>query len=79
MEETGVQGENNRLVASHWQTLSHNVISSTTSPWTGFELTTLEVIGTDCTYDHHHDDPLKCKQHECKIDVDQLSDLVFTK
>jgi hypothetical protein len=30
VDETGrVPGENNRLVASHWQTLSHNVVSST--------------------------------------------------
>ena len=28
-----------------WQTLSHNIASST---WTGFELTTLVVIGTGC-------------------------------
>ena len=28
-EETGVPGENHRLVASHRQTLSHNVVSST--------------------------------------------------
>jgi hypothetical protein len=28
MEETGVLGENHRSVASRWQTLSHNVISS---------------------------------------------------
>ena len=28
-EETGVPGENHRLVTSHWQTLSHNVVSST--------------------------------------------------
>ena len=27
--ETGVPGESHRPVASHWQTLSHNVISST--------------------------------------------------
>ena len=47
LEETGVLGENHRSVASHWQTLSHNVVSST-SPWTGFELITLVVIGTDC-------------------------------
>jgi len=33
VEETGVPGENNRPFASHWQTLSHNVVSSTpTSP-----------------------------------------------
>ena len=28
VEETGVPGENYRPVASHWQTLSHNVVSS---------------------------------------------------
>ena len=29
MEETTVTGESHQLSASHWQTLSHNVISST--------------------------------------------------
>jgi hypothetical protein len=29
MEETGVPGENHRPVTSHWQTLSHIVVSST--------------------------------------------------
>jgi len=29
VEETGVPGWNHRPVASHWQTLSHNAISST--------------------------------------------------
>jgi len=29
MEGTGVSGENHRPSASHWQTLSHNVVSST--------------------------------------------------
>ena len=29
VEETGVPRENHRRVASHWQTLSHNVVSST--------------------------------------------------
>jgi hypothetical protein len=28
VEETGVLGENHRPAASHWQTLSHNVVSS---------------------------------------------------
>jgi len=28
VEETGVPGENHRPVASHWQTLSHNVVSN---------------------------------------------------
>jgi hypothetical protein len=29
VEEAGVHGENHRPVASHWQTLSHKVVSST--------------------------------------------------
>ena len=29
VEETGVSGENHWTAASHWQTLSHNVVSST--------------------------------------------------
>ncbi len=29
VEETGVPRENNRPAASHWKTLSHNVVSST--------------------------------------------------
>ena len=29
VEETWVPGENHRPVASHWQTLSHDVVSST--------------------------------------------------
>ena len=46
-----VPRENQRPVVSHWQTLSYNVVSSSeyTSPWMGFELTSLVVIGTDCT------------------------------
>ena len=49
VEGTGVPGENHRPVASHWQTLSHNVVSSTPRHEQGFELTTLVMIGTDCT------------------------------
>jgi len=44
VEETAVPGENHRPVASHWQNLSYNVVSSTPA---GFELTTLVVIDTD--------------------------------
>jgi len=29
LEETGVPGENHRPAVSHWQTLSHNVVSTT--------------------------------------------------
>ena len=34
-EGTGASGENYRPVASHWQTLSHNVVSSTCTDCTG--------------------------------------------
>jgi hypothetical protein len=43
VEETGVPGENNRLVASNQCCIEY------TSPGTGFALTTLVVICTDCT------------------------------
>jgi hypothetical protein len=49
-----VTGENHQPVVSNWQTLSHNVVrvhlamNEYTLPWTGFELTTLVVIDTDC-------------------------------
>jgi hypothetical protein len=50
VEETVVPGENHRNVTCHWQTLSHNVVSSTPChAWVGFKLTTLVVIGCDCT------------------------------
>ena len=50
VEETGVPGKNHRPVSSHWKTLSHNVISNTLRQDRGSnELTTLVVIGTDCT------------------------------
>ena len=29
VEETGVPRENHRPVASHWETLSHNIVTST--------------------------------------------------
>jgi hypothetical protein len=63
VEETGVPGESHRSVASHWQNLSHNAVEYN-SPWTGFELTTLVVIGIDCTcscksnyHDHDYNGP----------------------
>ena len=45
VEETGGPRENHRSVASHWQTLSHNVAHL---PRSRFEFTTSVVIGTDC-------------------------------
>ena len=47
VEETRGSRENHWPVTSNSQTLSHNVVSST--PWMGFKLTTLVVIGTDYT------------------------------
>ena len=47
VEETRLPGENHRPATSHWQTLSHNVVSST-PVWLWFKITTLVVIGTDC-------------------------------
>ena len=49
VEETGVPRKNHRPVESHWQTWSHNVVSSNISPWMGLKLTTLVVIGIDGT------------------------------
>ena len=43
VEETGVPGENHQTSASHWQTLSHNIVSST-SAWAEFEFTMLVPI-----------------------------------
>jgi len=48
VEETGVPGENHRPAASHRQTFITWCYIEYTSPWAGFELTTLVVIGTDC-------------------------------
>jgi len=44
LEETGVPGENHRPAANHWQTLSHNVVSSTLDSNSKLYV----VIGTDC-------------------------------
>ena len=43
VERTRGRGENNHPAASHWQTLSHNVVHLTL-----IALTTSVVIGTDC-------------------------------
>ena len=49
VEETEIARENRWHVTSHWQTLSHNVVTTRVHlAWAGFELTTLVMIGTDC-------------------------------
>ena len=49
VEQTRVLGENHRPVwqASHWQILSHNVVSSTPT-LNGMQSHNVSVIGTDC-------------------------------
>jgi hypothetical protein len=49
VEETEVPIENHRPAASHWQTLSHNDVSSTPHHEQGSNSPTLVVIDTDCT------------------------------
>ena len=51
VEETRVRRENHQPVATHWQTWSHNVVSSKPRHERGSKLTTLVaiLIGTDCT------------------------------
>ena len=45
-----VPGENHQLVANHWQTFSHNIVSNAEWHVSGcVKLTILVVIGTDCT------------------------------
>ena len=48
VEETRVLGENHRPVASHWQTLSHNIVSSTPRDLNSQPYLWL-MICTDCT------------------------------
>ena len=48
VEETSVPGEIHRPVASHRQTLSHNVVSSTPRHELGLNSQLLVVLGTDC-------------------------------
>ena len=47
-EETGVPRENHRPAACHWQTLSHNVVSSTSRHERGSNSTSV-MIGPVCT------------------------------
>ena len=46
--ETAVPGEYHRPAASHWQNFITWRYIEYTSKWTGFEITTLVVIGTYC-------------------------------
>jgi hypothetical protein len=55
VEETGGPGENHRPLATHLQTLSHNVVSSAPRH-SKSEIRTRNVIGDRLPYDHDHDD-----------------------
>ena len=63
MQETGIPGENQRPVVSHWQTLSHDVVSSAPRLSGIRSDNIIVVIYTDCigsykstlAYDHDHD------------------------
>ena len=48
LEKTGVPGENHRPDTSHWQTLSHNVVSSTPR-LSGIRTHNFSGDSTDCT------------------------------
>ena len=49
IEESGVPGENYQLAASRRQTSITLCCIKYISPWVGLELTTLVMIGTECT------------------------------
>ena len=53
VKETGVPGENHRPAASHWQTLSHNVVSSTPRHERDSNSHIWFVMGTDCKSNYH--------------------------
>jgi hypothetical protein len=55
--ETGVPGENHSLAASHWQTLSHNVVSSTPR-LNGIRTHNVTDDRHWLPYDHDHDGPI---------------------
>ena len=47
--KTCIQEENHRHAARNWQTFITLCCIQYTSSWAGFEVTTLVVLGTDCT------------------------------
>ena len=74
VEETGVHGANHRPAASHWQTLSYNVVSSRPSP-SGIRTHNVSGDMHWLPYDHDHD-VIDCK---CNIQVCQISEIIMQK
>ena len=70
LEKTGIPRENHRHAASHWHTLSHNVVSSTPRherDWT-----------SQLPHDHNHDGPWMNYNHNL-IKVTTWSDVCTVK
>ena len=72
VKETGVPGENHRLVASHWQTLLHNVVSSMPRLSGIRTHNAIVVIGTDCI------GSCKFNYHSCKFNYHMITTHVGT-
>ena len=66
MEETGVPRESHQPVASHWQTVSHNVVLNTPCNQFGFELTTLVALITQVIVKPTNIWSRSCRPH-CRI------------
>jgi hypothetical protein len=50
--ETGVPGENHRPGLRHWQTLSHNVVSSTPRHESAIHLVSIRVMVFNATFNN---------------------------
>jgi hypothetical protein len=76
VEETGVLWVNHQPAESHWQTLSHNVVSST-SRHEPDSNTSFVTIGTDCTgsYKSNYHTIMTTTTHNdnCILDLGLLS------
>ena len=79
VNETVVPGENHRPVTSQLQTLSHNVVSSTTEGQLDrarFELTTSVMIDTNCKSNDHGNN---CKNLDNKNTYNSTMRNVYAK
>jgi hypothetical protein len=78
VKETGVPGENHRPVASHWQHLSHNVISSTRPHERDSKPQGTDYISSDqSNYDHDHDGSRHKRPNYCSNIYRELPLLLY--